>query len=222
MGILRRGSSEFLSSIMLIKKSHIGAQLTKSPEYRLVVDFKYLNSHLLDIKFSYPKIKHILHKIGRHSSRVFSMLDLKHAFHSINLTEESKQYTNCFTSPGSATYQFNKLSQCLNVSPAYFTSLMNDLLHELPSDIHEYINCIMNDVFTPDIKTHKRVTKCFMFKLKEYRMLLTINKIHTFHSKVKYMGILLSSKDDLLTISPLGSDVKAISTLPIPITARGI
>ncbi len=92
MGILHRGSSEFLSPIMLIKKSHTGAKLNKAPEYHLVVDFKYLNSHLPDIKFSYPEIKHVLHKIGRHSSRIFSILDLKHAFHSINLTEESKQY----------------------------------------------------------------------------------------------------------------------------------
>ncbi len=53
-------------------------------------------------------------------------------------------------------------------------------------------------------------------------MLLTINKIHTFRSKVKYMGLLLSSKDNSPTITPLGSRVKAISTLPEPITARGI
>ncbi len=58
MGILRRGSSEFLSPIMLIKKSHSGAKLNKAPEYHLVVDFKYLNLHLPDIKFSYPEIKH--------------------------------------------------------------------------------------------------------------------------------------------------------------------
>ncbi len=82
----------------------------------------------------------------------------------------------------------------------------------------------MDDViiFTPDIKTHKRVIKCFFFKLKEYGMLLTINKIHTFHFKVKYMDLLLSCKDNLPKISPLGSCVKAISTLPIPITAREI
>ncbi len=115
MGILRRGSSEFLSPIMLIKKSHSGAKLSKSVEYCLVVDFKYLNSHLPHIKFSYPEIKHVLHKIGRHSSRVYSVLDLKHAFHSVNLTEDSKQYTSCCALPGSSTYQFNKLSQGLTL-----------------------------------------------------------------------------------------------------------
>ncbi len=224
MGILCQSSSEFLSPIMLIKRSNSGAKLAKGPEYHLVVDFKYLNLHLPDIKFSYPEIKHVLHKIGRHCSRVFRVLDLKHAFHSIILTEESKQYTSCSASPGSPTYQYNKLSEGLNVSPAYFTFLMDDLLHELPSDIREYIDCIMYDVivFTPDIKTNKKVIKSFMYMLKKYCMLLTINKIHAFRSKVKYMGLLLSSKDNLPTITPLGSHVKAISTLPVPITARGI
>ncbi len=56
------GSIEFLSPIMVIKKSHSGTKLNKAPEYHLVVDFKYLNSHLPDIKFSYPEMKHVLHK----------------------------------------------------------------------------------------------------------------------------------------------------------------
>ncbi len=53
-------------------------------------------------------------------------------------------------------------------------------------------------------------------------MLLSINKIHTFRSKFKYMGFYLFSNDGLLTITPLGLCVKAISTLLIPITVRGI
>ncbi len=177
--------------------------------YHLVVDFKYLNFHLLDIKFSNPEIKHVLHKIGRHSSRVFSMLDLKHAFHSMNLTVESKQYQ--------LVRLLNNLISGANVSSANFMSLINDLLHKLPPDI-------MDDaiIFIPDIKTHKKVIKHFMFKLKEYGMLSSINKIHTFHSKVKYMVLLLSRNDNLPTISLLRSRVRVISTLPITITGREI
>ncbi len=77
-------------------------------------------------------------------------------------------------------------------------------------------------IFTPDVKTHKKVLKSFMLMFKKYGMLLTINKVHTFRSKVKYMGLLLSSKDNLPTITQLGSRVKAISTLPIHLTGRGI
>ncbi len=181
-------------------------------------------SHLPDIKFSYPEINHVLHKISRHSSHVYIILDMKHVFHSINLTEESKQNNSCCASPGSPTNQFNRLSQGLHVSPAHFMSFMNDLLHKLPSDIHEYIDCIMDDViiFTPDIKTHKKVLRCFMHMLKKYGMLLTINKIHNFRSKVKYMALLLSGKDNFPTITPISNRIKVIATLPIPLTMRGI
>ncbi len=55
-----------------------------------------------------------------------------------------------------------------------------------------------------------------MLMLKQYGMLLTINEVHTLRSKVKYMGLLLSSKDNIPTITLLGSRVKAISMLPIP------
>ncbi len=71
---------------------------------------------------------------------------------------------------------------------------MNDLLHELPPEIHEDIDCKMDDViiFTPNVKTHKNAY------VEKYCMLLTINTVHTFRSKVKYMGLLLSRKDNLL------------------------
>ncbi len=59
-----------------------------------------------------------------------------------------------------------------------------------------------------------------MFMLKKYGMLLTINKDHTFRSKLKYIGLFLSSKDNLPTITLLGSRVKAISIVPIPLTVR--
>ncbi len=119
-------------------------------------------------------------------------------FYSINLTEDTKQYTS-YASCGSPVFQYNKLFQGLKKSLAYCTALMNDILSELPPDIREYIECLMDKCifFTPDIKTHKKVLKRFLYKLKEYSMLLTINKMHTFQSKIRYMGLSLSSSDGL-------------------------
>ncbi len=224
MGILCRGSSEFLSPIMLIKKSHSGSTLGTAPEYILVVDFMYLNSHLPDVKLSYPEVKHILNKIDRSSANIFSVVDLKSAFHSINLSEDSKKFTGCCASPGSPTYIFNRMCQGLKPSPALWTSLMGDILADLPEDVRESIECIMDDLilFTSNIKHHKRVLKCLLHKLRDFGLLLTITKIHIFRSRVKYMGLMISSKNGLPIISPLGSRIKAISNLPIPITARGI
>ncbi len=213
MGILRRWSREFLSPIMLIKMSHSGGKLNNALEYRLVMDFKYLNSHLPDIKFSYAEIKHGLHKIGRNSSRVYSVLYLRFI---VSTLLRIANITLVVVSPQDCSG--------LNVSPAYFTSLMKHLLHELPPEIREYIDCIMHDIIilTPDVKTNKKVLKGFMLMLKKYCMLPIINKVHTFRSKVKYIGLLLSSKDKLPIITTLGSHVKAISTLQITLTALGI
>ncbi len=153
---------------------------------------------------------------------MFSVLDLKHAFYCINLDEESIQYTSCCASQGSPVYQFRKLAQGLKSSPAFFTSLMNGILSELPDDIREHLECIMDDVviYTSDIDMDMKVIKAFMYKLKDHGLLLTINKVHSFHKDVKYMGLRMSSSEGRPTITPLGSRVKAIATLPI--TARGI
>ncbi len=61
--------------------------------------------------------------------------------------------------------KFAKVEMEKNISPAYFTSLMNDLLHDLPSDIREYIDCIMDDIiiFTPDIKKQKGNQKLYAY-----------------------------------------------------------
>ncbi len=202
---------------MLIKKSHSGAKFYKSPEYCLVVDFKYLNLNLLDIKFRYPEIKHVLHKISRHSNCVYSVLDLKHAFHSINLTEDREQYTSCCASPGLPTYQNNKLIKGLNDSPTYFISLMNDLLHELPPDIREYINWIMDDII---IFTHMKVLKALCLCWKNMACSWQSTKFTLSYQKWNLWDCCFQAK----TIYPpmLGFHVKTISILPIPLTVRGI
>ncbi len=169
-----------MSPITLIKKSYTDSSLGTSPEYHLVVNFKYLNSHLPDVKFSYPEDKHILHKIGRSSAKIYSVLDLRAAFHSINLS--------VYASPGSSTYQSNRLSIGLKSSPAIWNSSMGDILSELPDNIRACIECIMDNVivYTADIKLHKRVLKCFLKKLRDHGLLLTINKVYIFRSKFKW------------------------------------
>ncbi len=66
----------------------------------MVVNFKHLNSHLPDIKFSCPEVKQVLHKIGCSGSSVYSVLDLKNAYYSINLDDKSMKYMSCCASPG--------------------------------------------------------------------------------------------------------------------------
>ncbi len=224
MGILRRGSSEFLSPLMLIRKSHSGQKLSKTPQWRAVANFQYLNKHLPDVQFSYPDVKHVLHKIGRSGAKIFTCLDLKQAFYSICLDPASIKYTTVCASPGSPSYEYLRLPQGLKVSPAYFTNLMNDIISELSPEDRDNIECIMDDaiLFSSDFSLHCRVLYNFLVKLREFGLLVTINKVNCFRSSVTYMGLKLSSSNGNPTIKPLGSRIKSIQSLPQPISARGI
>ncbi len=121
-------------------------------------------------------------------------------------------------------YYSNRLSIGLKPNLMIWNSLMGDILSELPHDIRECIEYIMDDVivYTADVKLHKRVLKCFLNKLRDYGLLLTINKVYIFRSNVKYMELMLSSLNERPTITPLGSRMKAISSLPILIIVIGV
>lgn len=225
MGIVEKTfGSEFMSPIILVPKSHSGAKLGTDKQMRVVVDFKYLNNHLPQTRFSYPDLKYVLQKIGASKATVFSVLDLKNAFFSIALDPKSRPYTATCAGPGFRTMVFRKMAQGLRPSPMFFTDLMNDLVSELPEDVRRYIQVIMDDciIFTNDVKTHVHVLSAFLKKLKEYGLLLTVNKIHCFRHTVKYMGLTVSHKDGSVVITPLGSRIKAIKLLPIPRTLRGL
>ncbi len=112
------------------------------------------------------KNKNVLLKIGRSGLSVYSVLDLKNAYYSINLDEELMKYTSCCASPGGSIFQFQKLAMGLWCSPCLFTELMNDILSELPDDIRSHVECIMDDsiMFTPNIEIHMKVIKSFLSK----------------------------------------------------------
>ncbi len=65
-------------------------------------------------------------------------------------------------------------------------------------------------MYAPDIDMYMNVIKAFLYKLKKHGMLLTINKINTFHKEVKYMGLRMLSCNGRPTIAPLESRAKLL------------
>ena len=196
-GILRRGTSEFLSPVMIIAKSHSGAKLKspKSTNFRLLCDYRFLNQYLPKLKFSYPELKYILRKIGASEAKVFSVLDLKTAFYAINLHPDSIKYTTCCAYVGGPCYQHRKLPMGLAVSPGEFVNLMNNIKQELPDDVRNCVEIVMDDCicFTKDISSMKRVLGSVLEILTKHGLLLTVNKIQCFRHTVKYLGLQITS-----------------------------
>ena len=85
LGILRKNSTSHTAPVMLITRN-----LTK--DERPVVDFRLLNTTILRRNTSIPLMSDVLSILGNSGCEVVSCLDIKDAYHSIRLTEKSKEY----------------------------------------------------------------------------------------------------------------------------------
>ena len=85
MEILKEEFSAYSSPVMLISR-----KLMK--DKRVVTDFGHLNVRIAKNNLAYPLVTDMISVLGSSKCEVLSVLDLKDAFHSLRLSENSKQY----------------------------------------------------------------------------------------------------------------------------------
>ena len=85
LGILKEGFSAYSSPIMLISR-----KITQ--DKRVVTDFRHLSTRNAKNYLPYPLVKDTFTTLGNSKCEVLSVLDLKDAFHSLRLSENSKKY----------------------------------------------------------------------------------------------------------------------------------
>ena len=82
-GIIEESKSSFNSPLIVVKK--------KSGELRPVIDFRELNKMVIAEHYPLPRIDDMLSNLG--GAKKFSSLDLRSAFHQIELSEDSRELT---------------------------------------------------------------------------------------------------------------------------------
>ena len=73
---------------------------------RVVTDFRHLSMYTTKNNLAYPLLKDTFALLGSSQCEVMSVLDLKDAFHSLRLTENSKKYCSILPCFGSASYLY--------------------------------------------------------------------------------------------------------------------
>ena len=71
---------------------------------RVVMDFRHLNVRIARNNLAYHLVRDTFSVIGNSKCKVLSVLDLKDAFHSLRLLEDSKGYCGILPYFGSASY----------------------------------------------------------------------------------------------------------------------
>ena len=99
LGISKEGFSAYSSPVMLISR-------TLTQDKRVVTDFRHLNMCIMKNNLAYPLLKDTFTMLGSLQYEVMSMLNLKDAFQSLRLTEDSKKYCGILPYFGSASYLY--------------------------------------------------------------------------------------------------------------------
>ena len=130
--------SEYNSPCLLVpKKADRGGE----PGYRLVIDYRGLNKIIENVVYPMPRIQDLLTEFN--GCQVFSYVDIRHAFFTIELHPNSRSLTAFSCEFGK--WQFKFLPQGLKISPAVFQGKITDDLRGL-----NRTKPYMDDILTGD------------------------------------------------------------------------
>ena len=212
LGILSKNSTSHTSPVMLITR-----KLTNDKQP--VVDFRLLNTRILRRNTSIPLMKDVLSILGNSKCEVMSCVDIKDAYHSIPLTEKSKEYCGILPYFGSPIYRYEVLPMGIACAPQIWMDYITLILGEL-EDKAKYI-AIMDDLLIHSTKVeHWLLIEQLLQSMVKNGLRLSPKKCQLFKTNLVYMGNEFVISEKNITVTPLKSRTEAISKIPTPCTAR--
>ena len=212
LGILSKNSTSHTSPVMLITR-----KLTK--DKRPVVDFRLLNTRILRRNTSIPLMSDVLSILGNSECEVVSCVDIKDAYHSIRLTEMSKEYCGILPYFGSPIYRYEVLPMGIACAPQIWMDYITLILNEL-EDKKKYI-AIMDDLLIHSTKAdHWKLLEQLLKSMCKNGLRLSPKKCQLFKTNLIYMGNEFTITKRTMTITPLRSRTEAINQIPTPRTPK--
>ena len=214
MGILKEGFLVYSSPVMLISR-----KLTK--DKGVVTDFRHLNVRIEKNNLAYPLVRDMSSVLGSSKCEVLSVLDLKDAFYSLRLSENSKKYCGILPYFGSTSYLYQRMPMGLNISPSIWLSYINRILDCLQN--RKYCEAIMDDLLllTPSKKSHMNKLEDLLRALLKNRLKISPKICQLFRTNLHYMGNEIFIQNKRVCVQPLRSRLEAIQKLQPPNMVKG-
>ena len=212
LGILTKNSTSHTSPVMLITR-----KLTN--DKRPVVDFRLLYTRILRRNTSIPLMSDVLSILGNSECEVVSCVDIKDAYHSIKLTEKSKEYCGILPYFGSPIYRYEVLPMGIACAPQIWMDYITLIMAELEQK-NKYI-AIMDDLLLHSTKVaHWKLLEQLFQSMCKNGLKLSPKKCQLFRTKLAHMGNEFVINKRTMTITPLRSRIEAISKISTPKTAK--
>ena len=171
--------TEWLSSLAYARKSN--------GKLRVCLDPRDLSANLKRTYHRAPTVEDITYKLA--NATIFSKLDAKDGYWSIQLDDESSLLT-AFNSPSSnQRYKFNRLPFGVNVSQDLFQEAMDEITRDLDGVIS-----IADDlcVYGSSEAEHDRNLHQLMLKARSHGLVLNKNKCHIKVPEITFFGSVYS------------------------------
>ena len=192
-GFIRQSASPHGAPILFVKK--------KDGSLRLCVDYRALNKISKKDRYPLPLISDLLHSPGK--ARLYTKIDLRHAYHLVRIAEGDEWKTTFRTRYGS--FEWLVMPFGLTNAPAAFQRFMNDIFQDLLDDcVIVYLDDIL--IFSDNLESHKKQVREVLRRLRQHGLYARPDKCEFHRDTVEYLGFILSpeglrmSSDKIKTI----------------------
>eukprot|EP00667_Euglena_gracilis_P000113 EG_transcript_113 len=205
-------NSEWLSQTFPVPKK------SNDFPWRGVVDLRGPNSQTRRCNYPLPKIEDILVKHG--ANQMFSIIDLKQAFHQQPLHPESRPITCCFTPKGIFQWRVNVMG--LTNAPQQFQQMIDDRLTPVRDIATGYIDDILVGTTVGEgedlVGAHEKDLRRVLEVLKTELLVADEFKAKLFVEEVEFCGQILGNG----TRRPAPGKLRAIEKWEVPKTITAL
>ena len=202
LGIIKKGLTGYSSPVLLVKRKN-------QPLPRVVTDFRILNEKLVKVNHAFPLVRDCVDAIGAANADVYSVFDLRDAFHTLFLEKESQKYCGVTPYYGADTYYYQRMGMGMSCSPGIWQQFINKIQQELPNK--ERYKIIMDDILIfSKWETHWQDIMDLLTVLIKYGLKISPHKCQLFRTKLVYMGLYFMIKNGRPAFTPMKGKCDAI------------
>ena len=192
-GLIRPSKSPYGAPVLFVKK--------KDGSLRMCIDYRALNNITVKNAASLPRIDDILDQL--HGAKVFSLIDLRSAYHQIRIKPEDIPKTAFRTRYGH--FEFRVLTFGFTNAPATFQTLMNDIFRDMIDVcVIVYLDDIL--IYSRSKEEHQKHLNLVLQRLRDHELYAKRSKCDFGSTSVKYLGFVVSDQG----IQPDPNKVRAI------------
>ncbi|XP_030750159.1 uncharacterized protein K02A2.6-like [Sitophilus oryzae] len=181
--------------------------LKQNGDIRICIDMRRANTAIIRENHPLPTMNGLLPHLRK--AKLFSRLDIKNAFHQVEISPESREITTFITNKG--LFRYKRLLFGISCAPELFQKIMERILMGLKGVI-SFIDDIV--IFGSNETEHDNNLDATLKRLKENYVLLNSDKCAFKIKEITFLGHVLSSKG----VRPLDNYIESIRTFRAPKT----